>query len=162
MIGGNLRRALNSAGYEVSLLKEEEEKILQIFQENKVSYQLYEHQPVYTSQEAAKVRGVELKTGCKSMVLKRKDGKFILANIAADKKIDFKKFFLTRSQILPVAFPVLREIETDVFFFFAYPETHGLIDKSCKDVGNDEGKDHHNNCPGQVCRELMDISFEET
>jgi Ala-tRNA(Pro) deacylase len=71
-------------------MKEEADKILQLFRENNVRYQLYEHPPVYTSQEAAKVRGVELKTGCKSMVLKLKDGKLILANIAADKKIDFK------------------------------------------------------------------------
>lgn len=71
-------------------MKEETDRILQLFKENNVSYQLYEHSPVYTSREAAEVRGVELKTGCKSMVLKKKDGSFILANIAADKKIDFK------------------------------------------------------------------------
>lgn len=72
-------------------MKKEAEKILRIFKENNVNYQLYEHEPVYTSQEAARVRGVELKTGCKSMVLKTKDGKFALANVAADKKIDLKK-----------------------------------------------------------------------
>jgi len=72
-------------------VKKEAEKILSIFKENNVTYQLYEHEPVYTSQEAAKIRGVELKTGCKSMVLKTKDGKFVLANVAADRKIDLKK-----------------------------------------------------------------------
>ena len=72
-------------------MKKEAEKILNIFKENNVTYQLYEHEPVYTSQEAAKIRGVELKTGCKSMVLKTKDGKFVLANVAANKKIDLKK-----------------------------------------------------------------------
>jgi Ala-tRNA(Pro) deacylase len=72
-------------------VKKEAEKILSIFKENNVTYQLYEHEPVYTSQEAAKIRGVELKTGCKSMVLKTKDGKFVLANVAANKKIDLKK-----------------------------------------------------------------------
>jgi Ala-tRNA(Pro) deacylase len=72
-------------------VKKEAEKILSIFKENNVCYQLYEHEPVYTSQEAAKIRGVELKTGCKSMVLKTKDGKFVLANVAADRKIDLKK-----------------------------------------------------------------------
>ena len=72
-------------------MKKEAEKILSIFKENNVTYQLYEHEPVYTSQEAAKIRGVELKTGCKSMVLKTKDGKFVLANVAADRKIDLKK-----------------------------------------------------------------------
>jgi len=72
-------------------MKEEAERILRIFKENSVNYQLYEHEPVYTSQQAARVRGVELKTGCKSMVLKTKDGNFILANVAADRKIDLKK-----------------------------------------------------------------------
>ena len=71
-------------------MKDEAVRILQLFRDNNVSYQLYEHPPVYTSEEAAKVRGVELKTGCKSMVLKKKDGGFILVNVAADRKIDFK------------------------------------------------------------------------
>ncbi len=32
-----------------------------------------------------------MKTGCKSIVLKKKNGNFVQANIAADKKIDLKK-----------------------------------------------------------------------
>ena len=71
-------------------MKDEADRILQLFRDNNVAYQLYEHPPVYTSEEAAKVRGVELKTGCKSMVLKKKSGGFVLANVAADRKIDFK------------------------------------------------------------------------
>jgi Ala-tRNA(Pro) deacylase len=72
-------------------MEREAKEILRMLEEGGVEYQLYEHEPVYTSQEAAKVRGVELKTGCKSMILKTKDGKFILTNIAADRKIDLKK-----------------------------------------------------------------------
>jgi len=72
-------------------VEKEAQRILSIFKENNAEYQLYEHEPVYTSQQAATVRGVELKTGCKSMVLKTKAGKFILANLAADKKMDLKK-----------------------------------------------------------------------
>jgi Ala-tRNA(Pro) deacylase len=92
-------------------MKEEAQRILRIFRENQVCYQLYEHLPVYTSQEAARVRGVELKTGCKSMVLKKKDGDFILANIAADRKIDFKALesflgaklrFATKDEVLKI------------------------------------------------------------
>ncbi len=79
------------SAYDLIIMQEEAEKILRIFKETNVDYQLYEHEPVYTSQQAAKVRGVELKTGCKSMVLKTKDKRFILANVAADKKIDLKK-----------------------------------------------------------------------
>ncbi len=92
-------------------MKDEADKILSIFKENNIKYQLYEHEPVYTSQQAATVRGVELKTGCKSMVLKTKSGKFILANIAADRKIDLKKLeklvgsklsFATKEEVLHV------------------------------------------------------------
>jgi len=72
-------------------VRREAERILSLFKENNIDYQLCEHEPVYTSQEAAAVRSVELKTGCKSMVLKTKEGKFVLANVAADKKIDMKK-----------------------------------------------------------------------
>ncbi len=92
-------------------MKEEAGKILSIFKENNIKYQLYEHEPVYTSQQAATVRDVELKTGCKSMVLKTKNGKFVLANIAADRKIDLKKLeklvgsklrFATKEEVLQV------------------------------------------------------------
>ncbi len=92
-------------------MKEETDKILNIFKENNIKYQLYEHEPVYTSQQAATIRGVELKTGCKSMVLKTKSGKFILANIAADRRIDLKKLeklvgsklsFATKEEVLQV------------------------------------------------------------
>jgi len=90
-------------------LEKEAQRILSIFKENNVDYQLYEHEPVYTSQQAANVRGVELKTGCKSMVLKTKAGKFILANLAADRKIDLKELeeivgdklsFATKEEVL--------------------------------------------------------------
>ena len=72
-------------------MEKEAEKILKIFEEGGINYKFYEHEPVYTSEQAAEVRGVELKTGCKSMILKTKEGKFILANIAADRRIDVKK-----------------------------------------------------------------------
>ena len=72
-------------------MKEEATKILRLFDDNKIAYQLYHHPPVYTSEEAAKVRGVELKTGCKSMVLRKSNSEVIIANLAADRKIDMKK-----------------------------------------------------------------------
>jgi Ala-tRNA(Pro) deacylase len=90
-------------------LEKEVKEILRMFEKFSVEYRLYEHEPVYTSQEAAKVRGVELKTGCKSMILKTKAGSFVLANIAADRKIDLKKLeeiigtklnFATKEEVL--------------------------------------------------------------
>ena len=92
-------------------MKAEAEKILKLLKDNKVIYHLYEHDPVYTSEEAAKVRGVELKSGCKSMILRLTNGEFILANLAADRKIDMKKLgaianstlrFATKEEVLAV------------------------------------------------------------
>ena len=72
-------------------MEKESEQVLEMFEKNNVEYHVYEHEPAYTSEQASKARGVELKTGVKSMVMKTKEGKFILANIAADRKIDMRK-----------------------------------------------------------------------
>lgn len=66
-------------------------KLLELFMREGVEYRLYEHEPVYTSEQASKVRGVELKTGVKALVLKTREGQFLLADIAADGKADLKK-----------------------------------------------------------------------
>ncbi len=62
-----------------------------LLDENGVEYTVHEHDPVYTSEQAAKVRGVELKTGVKALVLKTSNGEFILALVAADRKIDLER-----------------------------------------------------------------------
>jgi Ala-tRNA(Pro) deacylase len=66
------------------------EQILLVLQENKVEYALTEHEPVRTSEEAAKIRGVELKTGAKAMVIKAKE-KYALLVLPADRKLDWGK-----------------------------------------------------------------------
>ena len=66
-------------------------KLKNFLEEHKIEYKVYEHEPVYTSEQAARVRGVELKTGVKAMVLKTNEGKFLLGLVAADKKIDLDK-----------------------------------------------------------------------
>ena len=55
-----------------------------------LSYKVMVHEPVHTSEQAAKVRGVALQQGAKAMIL-RSEGKFYQFVIAGDKKIDFKK-----------------------------------------------------------------------
>lgn len=65
-------------------------QVLELFGKEGVEYKLYEHEPVYTSKQASTIRGVELKTGVKAMVLKSIDH-FILADIAADRRLDFPK-----------------------------------------------------------------------
>lgn len=70
--------------------EKESRQIIELFNNEGVKYKLYEHVPAYTSKQASKVRGVELKTGVKSMVVKSIDC-FLLADIAADRRLDFKK-----------------------------------------------------------------------
>jgi len=65
--------------------------VIRILNAEGVDYQASEHEPVRTSEEAARVRGVELKTGVKAMVLKTSEGDFFLILIPADHKVDFKK-----------------------------------------------------------------------
>lgn len=79
--------------------EEETRRLLELLEKEGVEYKLYEHSPVYTSEQAAKVRGAELKTGVKAMVLKKKPresnislgSEYFLADIAADRRLDFKK-----------------------------------------------------------------------
>ena len=66
-------------------------RLLDLFKKEGVEYRLYEHEAVYTSEEASKVRGVELRSGVKSLVLKSDDGRYLLADLAADRKADIKK-----------------------------------------------------------------------
>ena len=92
-------------------MEQETEALLELFKSKGVEYTLFEHQPVYTSEEASKVRNVELKTGVKAMLIKSKDGgNYLLADIAADRRIDFPKLesltkakhfrFATRDEVL--------------------------------------------------------------
>ncbi|MDO8599440.1 MAG: YbaK/EbsC family protein [bacterium] len=56
-----------------------------------VTYDLREHPPVYTSQEAAAARGCDLKQGAKALVLHVDKERYILAVISAVKQADFEK-----------------------------------------------------------------------
>ncbi len=65
--------------------------VKKLLDQNKMTYAVSEHAPVYTSEAAAKVRGVELKTGVKALVLKTDRGGLVVGLIAADRRIDLKK-----------------------------------------------------------------------
>lgn len=65
--------------------------IKELLDRNGMAYKVSEHEPVYTSERAARIRGVELKTGVKALVLKSMEGSFVIGLVAADKKIDLKK-----------------------------------------------------------------------
>jgi Ala-tRNA(Pro) deacylase len=94
-------------------MENESTALLNLFKEKGVEYALYEHPPVYTSEEASRVRNVELKTGVKAMLVRDKSHEsnyYILADVAADRRIDFPKLetlakvkhfrFATREEVL--------------------------------------------------------------
>jgi len=65
--------------------------IIKLLDSLKMKYEFMEHEPVHTSEEASKVRKTDLKSGMKAMVLRMK-GRFLMAVLSGDKKIDMKKF----------------------------------------------------------------------
>lgn len=56
-----------------------------------VQFKLYEHEPVYTSEDAARIRSTPLSIGMKALVLYA-DGKPIMVTVPGDRKVDFKRF----------------------------------------------------------------------
>ncbi len=75
---------LSSSGEEVY------QKITSLLDKNSIKYQKFEHEPVFTSEQAAKVRGTRIEQGAKALVMFA-DKQPILAVVSAAKKIDSKK-----------------------------------------------------------------------
>lgn len=71
------------------MMKPVTENIVRILREKKIPFEMSEHAPVYTSKEAADVRGVDIRTGVKALVAKTVDG-FIMVLVRADKRADLK------------------------------------------------------------------------
>jgi Ala-tRNA(Pro) deacylase len=67
------------------------EKIKNLLDENNVNYRLIEHEPVVTSEEAARIRDSDISMGAKALVFIG-DGRPLLTVIPGDKKLDMKKF----------------------------------------------------------------------
>lgn len=66
------------------------ENIKKFLDDGNVHYECFTHEPVYTSEQAARVRNAPLESGAKAMVF-RSEGKYLMVVIAGNKKIDFKK-----------------------------------------------------------------------
>jgi len=68
-------------------------KIINLLKENGVNFKETKHKAVYTSQEAAAVRGTELKLGAKALLMYA-NKKPIMVVVPADRKVDTKKLKL--------------------------------------------------------------------
>jgi len=66
------------------------DKIRDILNKEKMEYEVLEHRPVFTSKEAAEIRGTELKQGTKALICKTEDG-FIQAVVSGAKELDIEK-----------------------------------------------------------------------
>lgn len=67
------------------------ERIVEDLREKNVAFVVTEHEPVKTSEEAARIRGVSLSTGAKAIVLYA-DKHPIMVVVPGDKRIDIKEF----------------------------------------------------------------------
>ena len=65
-------------------------EIKKLLEEKNLSFEVMEHEPCHTSEQAAKIRGTRIEQGAKALVF-RSEGKFLMAVVAGDTKVDFKK-----------------------------------------------------------------------
>ena len=66
------------------------QQIIALLNEHTVPFELIEHEPVFTSEQAAQVRGLSMDQGAKSLLLKT-DESFLLVVLPGSKKVDSKK-----------------------------------------------------------------------
>ncbi len=87
-------RQLRELHIKLDIVKEHKtiilQKIIEALEREKMAYEVIEHKPVFTSKEAAEVRGTELRQGCKALILKTNEG-YVQAVVPGDREIDLKK-----------------------------------------------------------------------
>jgi len=64
--------------------------IIDLLNQKEIKYELVQHPPVFTCEQAANIRGTTLHQGAKTLLLKV-DTNFILAVMPGDKRLDSKK-----------------------------------------------------------------------
>jgi Ala-tRNA(Pro) deacylase len=67
------------------------DRIIGLLKTNDIKYRELLHEPVYTSEQAAQVRGLSLDAGAKSLLLKAEDN-FALIVLSGSRKLSSKKF----------------------------------------------------------------------
>ncbi len=64
--------------------------IIDLLESHKIPFEIIEHEPVFTSDQAATVRGITADAGAKSLLLNA-DGKFVLCILPGSARLDSKK-----------------------------------------------------------------------
>ena len=85
------------------------ERVENLLKQHGIAFQVLRHEPVYTSEEAARVRGTPLASGAKALIVKGEDA-FVMIVVPADRKLDShavrrargwrKLRFATREEVL--------------------------------------------------------------
>jgi Ala-tRNA(Pro) deacylase len=66
------------------------DRLQELLKQNAVPFTVLRHDPVFTSEQAAAVRGTSLASGAKALVVKAGE-KFVLLVLPADRKLDSRK-----------------------------------------------------------------------
>ena len=66
------------------------EAILRLLDSTHTKYEWIRHEPVFTSEQAAAIRGMSIEQGAKSLLFKTKEGTFVLAVMPGNKRVDSK------------------------------------------------------------------------
>ncbi len=87
------------------------ERVESLLKQHEVAFQVLRHEPVYTSEEAARVRGTPLASGAKALVCKGED-RFVMFVVPADRKLDSRAVrrvkgwrklrFATREEVMEI------------------------------------------------------------
>ncbi|MBU1499894.1 aspartate--tRNA ligase [Patescibacteria group bacterium] len=85
------------------------EKIINLLKDNNFVYKTYTHEPVFTSEQAAKIRGTSLQQGAKALVMIA-DKKPIMVVLSGATKVDSKKF-KTNFKIKDLRMATVKEVE---------------------------------------------------
>jgi Ala-tRNA(Pro) deacylase len=86
------------------------ERVCALLDSKGVQYDVLRHAPVFTSQEAAAVRGTALASGAKALVCKA-DDRFVMFVVPADRKLD-SKGVRTAAGIKSLRFASREEVES--------------------------------------------------
>jgi Ala-tRNA(Pro) deacylase len=87
------------------------ERLIRLLKEHNVQHELMRHEPVFTSEEAAQVRGTSLASGAKALICKA-DGEFLMVVLPADRRLASRQVrrqaglrslrFASRSEVLEI------------------------------------------------------------
>jgi Ala-tRNA(Pro) deacylase len=68
------------------------DRIKALLDQHHFDYKVFEHEHVVTSEDAARIRGTDIRNGAKALVLQSKSGRFFMIVISAAERVDLKKF----------------------------------------------------------------------